>query len=121
MSLIPFVIWNPDLFFLRGPFAVQSLYLHPAFMVIVVLIAVYAGWAAANKFELFYGTGIVLLAAVLISFLTTAADEGFYGAVFGDRFDVSYFIFCIPYFILGMYEYRVDYYLGKIMPADENS
>ena len=119
-TLLPFIIWNPELFFSRGPFSIQSIYLHPAMMLIILLIAVYTGWAAANKYELFFGTGLVLFLAVMASMFSTVSVEGLYNSLFGDRFDISYFIFCVPYFLLGMYEYKVDYFLGKIMPVDEN-
>lgn len=120
LTLLPFLFWNYQEFMLKGPFAVQSIYLPPILMALIIIIAVYAGWSAANKNELYFGTGIVLFLAVTFSFLITVADAGLYQAIFNDRFDISYFNLCTPFFIAGMYEYRVDYFLGKLLPYNED-
>ncbi|NUN10701.1 MAG: hypothetical protein HUU54_16120 [Ignavibacteriaceae bacterium] len=119
LTLLPFIIWNSERFFSAGPFAVQSIYLPPVLMGVIIILSAYSGWAAANKYELFFSTGLMLFISIILSFLITVSDTGLYESLFNDRFDISYFNLCIPFFIAGIYEYKVDYFLGKIMPLGE--
>ncbi len=116
--LLPFIIWSPVLFNEVGPFAIQSkLSFLPTWNALMLLvIAVYLGWAAADIQEVFFASGVTLFSAVFLSMIYKIIDFGFTGAIVKDIFDLSYFVFCIPFLVLSIKEYKVERYLGKIYP-----
>jgi len=114
--IIPFYLWDPESFMRNGPFAVQS-YLSNLpiwFMVIILIGALYAGWAVSDLQEIYFAGGILLFTAAVVSFLFRVSELGFSESLINDGYDISYFIFCIPLLLLALKDYRTDRYLGKI-------
>lgn len=114
--LIPFLIWDTSAFFNYGPFAIQSYLSHIPIWVIlfIFILALYAGWVVSDIYEVFFAVGILFFLPVLISMIFAIAEVGFYKAIVGDVFDLSYYIFCLPFLIMAMHEYKVDKFLGKV-------
>ncbi|MBV6510691.1 MAG: hypothetical protein FMNOHCHN_00168 [Ignavibacteriaceae bacterium] len=112
--VIPFWLWNPELFMQKGPFAIQMMYLPLWVYILTPVVILAAGWLAGNHQEVYFSAGIILFGLVLVSFFSTAAVTGFEQAIFRDRFDVSYFILPLPFFIMAIREYTVDRYLGRV-------
>lgn len=115
LSLLPFYLWNAEAFINKGPFAVQTIYLSKWIYLIFPLIVLYAGWLIADFQELLFASGVLTFLLVSISFLMTIGDAGMSEAFFNSRFDISYFILSVPFFILALKEYSVDRFLGKVM------
>lgn len=116
LTILPFYIWNPAGFIEAGPFAVQSSvsFLPVWSIILFVLMSVYLGWGVANINEVFFSAGILMFLPVLLSMLYKILDLGFYGAIINDGFDLSYFIFCVPFFVLAISDYKVDKFLNRI-------
>ncbi|MCC6550144.1 MAG: hypothetical protein IT279_08755 [Ignavibacteriaceae bacterium] len=110
----PFWIWNPSVFIERGPFAIQMMYLPFWVYIAAPMVILAAGWLVSNHQEVYFSAGMILFFLVLISFFSTLADEGLNQTVLRDRFDVSYFIMPLPFFIMALREYTVDRYLGRV-------
>ncbi len=110
----PFWIWNPSVFIERGPFAIQMMYLPFWVYIAAPMVILAAGWLVSNHQEVYFSAGMILFFLVLISFFSTLADEGLNQAALRDRFDVSYFIMPLPFFIMALREYTVDRYLGRV-------
>ncbi|MHB8578683.1 MAG: hypothetical protein ACYDA4_02340 [Ignavibacteriaceae bacterium] len=116
-TLLPFFLWDQNSFLTHGPFAVQSyLSFLPFWNVIVILgIAIYLGWIASNLNEVFFAVGIMLFLPVFLSMLYKIFLVGFYQAIVYDVFDLSYFIFCIPFLLLSIQEQKTVKSIGKIL------
>lgn len=113
LSLLPFYLWNAETFISKGPFAVQTIYLPKWIYFILPLFVLYIGWMIADFQELLFASGVLTFLLVSISFIMTINNVGMYQAVFNDRFDISYYVLSIPFFILALKEYKVDWFLGK--------
>ncbi len=117
LLLVPFVIWDEKSFLHNGPVAVQSYLSHIPFWTaaLFILISAAAGWVVSDLHEVFFACGIFLFAPVFASMLNQISQVGFYPAVVGDVFDQSYYIFCIPFLLLSIKNYKVDKTLGRVL------
>ena len=101
-TLAPFIAWAPERFFTEGPFAVQGLYLHPSLAVFFALAAGMAGWRAKDRSDVLFATGTLLFFVVVVAAGPAVATWGLPAVLAEDRFDVAYFIFCVPFLILSL-------------------
>ncbi|MFA6597501.1 MAG: hypothetical protein WCS69_07250 [Ignavibacteriaceae bacterium] len=118
LSLLPFYLWNAEIFFTHGPFAVQTIYLPKWIYFIFPLLVLYVGWMIADFQELLFTSGVLTFLLVSISFMMTISDVGIYEALFKSRFDISYYVLSVPFFVLALKEYKVDWFLGKVYPNE---
>jgi hypothetical protein len=102
--LLPFYIWDAELFIKSGPFAVQSnaSNLSFIFILLIFLTGLYSGWIISNVREFFFSGGLILFAAALISFLMRVTEIGINVALINDGYDIAYFILCVPLLILSI-------------------
>lgn len=121
LTLIPFYFWNVNSFLTDGPLAIQSLYLPVWAMVFLIIISFYGGYIVADLQELFFFLGLISFSAVSISFILSITEFGIQKALFDSSFDISYFIFSVPFFLLSIKEYKVDRFLGKIYASVDDS
>lgn len=98
LTLLPFTIWNTSAFLEEGPFTIQIVYLPIEITLIFILIAIITGWYTSNIKDAFFYTDLLLFAIAATSFMLIAVYLGMNRAIFEDRFDITYFIFCIPFF-----------------------
>lgn len=110
----PFWLWNPAVFLERGPFAIQMMYLPLWVYITAPVVVLAAGWLSGNHQEIYFSAGVILFSLVLISFFSAINQTDLKQAVLGDRFDISYFILPLPFFIMALREYSVDRYLGRV-------
>jgi hypothetical protein len=102
LTLLPFMVQNVDRFIASGPFAVQGRFFPMPVTVLALLAAIIGGWRARSFRVLLFAMGTVLFAVVLAAALMSVAHEGVRIVLFNDQFDISYFIFCVPFLLLGM-------------------
>jgi len=121
LSLLPFYIWNAEAFLVKGPFAVQSIYLPKWIFFVFPLLVFYVGWMIADFQELLFASGVLTFLLVSISFVVKICEVGINEAVFNSQFDISYYALSVPFFILALKEYKVDWFWGKVYPTDVNS
>jgi hypothetical protein len=114
LSLLPFYLWNAETFLSKGPFAVQTIYLPKWIYFVFPLLVLYIGWMIADFQELLFASGVLTFLLVSISMTVTIGDVGISEAIFNSRFDISYYVLSVPFFILALKEYRVDWFLGKV-------
>jgi hypothetical protein len=102
-TLIPFIVWDKIYFISNGPFSIQLLYLPRIVIVAVPLLILYFAYFLKKIREVLFYNGIVLFALVLISFISHCVTYGLYESIFQrPYFDISYFIFPIPFLILSI-------------------
>ncbi|MFZ2096038.1 MAG: hypothetical protein WAV05_05300 [Anaerolineales bacterium] len=108
LTLLPFIIWNPNVFFTEGPFFVQFLHLPLTLAGLFVIIIVLLAWKALNLREVIFFEGILLFVIVTVAFLSKVAEVGVNSAVLKDGFDITYFIFSVPFFLLSLGETSLE-------------
>lgn len=113
LSLIPFIVWNPEYFVTKGPFSIQFLYLPVWVIVVAPFVLLYIGWMLRDVRELMFASGVMIFILVTISLLMRVMQDGFYNCIVGSYYDISYYCMCIPFLLLSLHEYDVDYHLGK--------
>lgn len=105
---LPFIIWN-NLFFLHSKFiSSQFLYLPLWLIIILFLITIYVGWIISDFQELLFSSGIILFAIISLSFFFQPLDKPL-------AYDLSLYFLSFPFLLISIKEYKVDYYLGKII------
>jgi hypothetical protein len=100
LTLLPFVVWDPKLFFGYGPFSVQFAYLPMGVAGTFIVVSALVGWSACDLSKTVYLSGLVLFVVVAIAFLLRTSSVGIVASLFGDGFDITYFIFCTPFLLL---------------------
>ena len=104
MTFLPFV-WNfSSDFRVRNPFITQSSVLLPSYFQYYFfgMCLIFTFLIKSRKDVIFYNV-VTLFVTILIYALYVINEEGFEKAYFGNKIDVSYFIFCLPfalYFLL---------------------
>lgn len=102
ITLLPFVIGNVTVFFREGPFSVQLRYLPTGITIIFVVLAVIIGFTTTNINDVLFYEGLLLFVIVVIAFLPAVTHLGLYRTILEDGFDITYFIFCIPFLLLSI-------------------
>lgn len=101
ITIIPFIIWNPILFFINGP--LDSFLIIPWWAIILYLgIAIYIGWLVSDLQEIFFAVGILIIIPSIINLLFI--HDG-----------LSSFIFALPFLIISIKDYKVEKFTGKIL------
>jgi len=98
----PFVLWDAARFFDCGPLAVQGLYLPPAVPLVALPAALALGWTAHDLRAVAARAGALLFALVAVAFAWRAAGIGLPLTVWGDGFDVAYFVLPTPWLALAL-------------------
>ena len=104
ITIIPFILWNPFLFFFNGPFSLFIMFSIPWWWVLLFLIiSFYVGWMVANLQEIFFATGILLILTTLLNLYFVPGTK------------LSNFVFCLPFIILSIKDYRIEKFTGKVI------
>jgi hypothetical protein len=104
VTVIPFILWNPGLFFFNGPMMSLFMFGIPWWgIVIFLIITIYIGWMISDLQEVFFAAGILLMIFALINFFI----EPFGG--------LSNFVFALPFLIFSIKDYRIEKFAGKIL------
>ncbi|GAB5536245.1 MAG: hypothetical protein Rubg2KO_24940 [Rubricoccaceae bacterium] len=101
LTLAPLVLWSPDAFIEVGPFAVQGAYLPLLVQAAVVVAALLAGWVSRNAGDVLTSAGILIWLSVLVAFGIQVNDIGWAPTVWGDGFDLAYFVLPAPLLLWG--------------------
>jgi hypothetical protein len=106
LTLIPFVVWDPAHFFSNGPFSIQFGYL-PLWIILAFFgAAVIAGLAAHDMMDVLFYSGVLLFAVVFTAFALRVNESGVSATLYLDRFDISYFVFCVPFLLFSLHDHR---------------
>ncbi len=102
VSLLPFIIWSPDLFFQKGPFAIQLSYISTTTLGIAIILSVFLGFISKNYKDTYYYSSLMLFAIIFISFLGKVFSYGYSDTISNEYFDTAYFAFVLPLVIISM-------------------
>ncbi len=100
LTFLPFLLLFPEDFFEMNPFIVQSSFLIPTkYIALFILLAVVSTVFIRTNEDKFFYSGLVLFASILIYFIYHCVINTFYESIFNNIVDISYFLFCVPFFI----------------------
>lgn len=100
-SFLPFIFLFPDDFFTMNPFIIQSSFLLPSYFVILfILMSIVFSFLVVYKRDLFYYGGLSLFISIVVYLLYHSIIDSFKNSYLNSNVDISYFIFCIPFFII---------------------
>lgn len=102
LTLIPFLIWNPAAFLLQGPFRVQFAHLPGWGVFVTFVMSLIFGYLSKNMKAVASYSGMAIFAAVALGFAWSVCKLGFIQVIFNDRFDIGYFILCVPFLLYGL-------------------
>ncbi len=100
LTVLPFYLWNPAKFIEFGSFSVQGRYIPLwIFAIILVVQAVWSAKAGSLR-DLYVICMFANFTVILTAFLLEIGEEGFFHVIYQGGFDISYFIFPLPFLLL---------------------
>lgn len=98
ITIVPFAFIYPDEFNTMNPLLLQSSGIIPFNATIIfVLLAVITAIICTNKNQVMFASGFMLF-AIITWWLFSAMQGSLYNIIFSNA-DISYYIFCIPFFV----------------------
>ncbi len=102
ISLVPLLVWNWECFIGSGPFTIQ-LSLIPNWLLIPSIISSVCCALTVGSLKRIYScVAFILFGVTCVAFILSIFDHGWYQAIFGDRFDISYFCFALPFLLISL-------------------
>lgn len=98
--ILPFALWNIEYFMRHGPFTIQTSYLPFWLSILLVFLCIYFAGRATSPMLVYRYITSILFAAVFIAFVISLIGRGWVDTISGDRFDISYFCFTLPFLLL---------------------
>ena len=102
LTLLPFALWNYDQFMQSGPLAIQSSYIPGWAFILAIVASVVSGVAVRSFRGMYMAVYLTLFGIVLIAFARSVIQFGVVQSVLRDRFDISYFSFCLPFLLVSL-------------------
>ena len=102
LTVIPFLIWDFASFVSDGPFSRQSAYIQIWQLILVLVAAGVIAVTSAIPKSVYRNTAYLLFATSLLVFLTKIISDGWNTAIFQHSFDLSYFIFPLPFLFFAL-------------------
>ena len=98
-SFLPFILLFKDDFFTINPFIIQSSFLVPqVYTLAFMIIALFLAFLVKEKRDKYFYSGLSLFLAILIYAVYLIRIFGFQTAFIHSKIDISYFLFCVPFF-----------------------
>jgi hypothetical protein len=108
LTLAPFIIWDLELFIQFNPITLQASFIPPIYLILFTFIAVGIGYYTKSIQQLYAYIAIFIIFMVSISFSIDVVQSSLNYAIVNNGFDISYFIFSIPFLLLSIS--CTDYY-----------
>jgi hypothetical protein len=103
---LPFLVWDSGYFLTEGPFSIQVSYMSMPTALPILLLAVIFSVRSSSRKNVISCIAILLFAAVFLPFLQSIYFLGWDQVIFDDGFDISYFMFCLPFLVLSLHPDR---------------
>lgn len=101
LTFLPFIYNYWDSFLIMNPFVIQGSFLIPFhYTVGFVLLAFLFPFLCKSKEDVFFYSGVNLFITITIYFIYHIIHSGFQSAFYESIVDISYFILCIPFFLI---------------------
>jgi hypothetical protein len=100
LTILPFAIWDRNLFGGYGPFAIQIWHIPVWFLVLSIIISAACYFIVKSLKAAYYAISLTLFGVILYPFLIQLLKYGLYRTIIGDYYDISYFCFALPFLLL---------------------
>ena len=105
-TFLPFIIFFRSDFFTMNPFIIQSSFLIPKpYILVFILTSVLMVFLVKNRSDKFFYSGISLFFSIMTYSIYHIIKYGYNLSFLQSKIDISYFIFCIPFFIMYLIKY----------------
>ena len=86
-------------------------------LIICSIAALYIGWSVSNLYEVFFSSGVVIFLFIAALSLTDAVNKGF-NYILSGEYGLNLVTFILPvfFFLVSIHDYKVDKFLGKLIP-----
>jgi hypothetical protein len=102
ITFVPLLFWGWDSFIRQNPIVLQASFVPPVITVCFLFISFSSGFFLKDFNGWLRFCGVLVFLIVATSMILTLFDTGWNRALFGSEFDISYFIFCIPFIIASL-------------------
>ncbi len=99
LTLAPYLIGDAKHFIESGPFAIQLSYIPVWVFILSVIASVTCGLSIKSLKGIYAAISVMLFGVVFIAFAISIINFGLTESVLGDRFDISYFSFALPFLL----------------------
>jgi hypothetical protein len=102
LSLTPFLVWDWTKFINFGPFSIQLSHIPHWALILAILGSLCCALFVGSLRRIYSSVGFILFGVTFMVFIVSVFDLGWYQAVLGDRFDISYFCFALPFILISL-------------------
>jgi len=106
-TLVPLYLWSPQLFLRYNPLGIQAFFLPKEAMLTLIIASVFAGAKSSDIFDCFFYSGMLIFVGVGLSFVMSVFRFGWMASMFENVFDISYFVFPLPFLLFSLYRFEV--------------
>lgn len=100
LTFLPFIYNYFNDFLEINPFIIQSSALLPfKYSVLCVVFSLLLSLFIGKKNDVYFLSGLTLFLTIAVYFVYNFIERGFTVAFFGSYADITYFIFCVPFFL----------------------
>lgn len=106
LTFVPFIVNHIDDFWVMNPFIIQSGVLMPTWLsFLAILLSFSSYFFVQNKMHVIFYSGVFLFITIFLHFIFHIHRSGFIYTLYENQADVSYFIFCLPFFMYYFLKY----------------
>jgi hypothetical protein len=102
LSLLPFLLWDWTKFTDFGPFSIQLSYIPHWALIPAISGSLCCALFVGSLRRVYSSVGYILFGVIFMMFIISLFDFGWYQAVLGNRFDISYFCFALPFLLISL-------------------
>ena len=100
ITFLPFVIYFREEFLIINPFIIQSsLVTSYHYIILFIIISLFFSLLVNNKLDIYFYSGLCLFICISLYSIVQIFNSGFHVAYFNSHIDISYFLFCVPFFL----------------------
>ena len=107
LTFLPLLVFFKTEFLIMNPFNIQTSHFVPQeYNLVFIIIAIALSFGVKNNADKFFMAGLSLFIPILIYSLYNISQQGISNAYLGNSLDISYFIFCVPFFVFYLLKYE---------------
>ena len=107
-TLIPLVIWDATLFMQYNPITLQAGFLPFWLLLLFIFSSIFIGLKVKSLVELYRILGIFIFVVVSAAWIKVIIASGFKHALLLNGFDISYFLFAVPFLLMAIPDLKED-------------
>ena len=102
ITIVPFILWDPQLFIKYNPFTEQGGVVGSYISIALIMISVMVGFWVKTEAQFYLGSGLIIYGAAFMYFISRFIQNGFNPELLITGADISYFILALPFLLLSI-------------------